>query len=75
MKILLVCNSQIPISTYEDAERVMWWLGKELTKRGHHVTFLAKKGSTCPFATVIALPERKWCTFIRRPEKSPQFLT
>lgn len=59
MKILLVCHSQIPISTYEDAERVAWWLGKELTKRGHEVTYLAKKGSECPFAPVIALDDKK----------------
>jgi len=59
MKILLVCNSQIPISTYEDAERVAWWLGKELTKRGHQVTFLAKKGSVCPFATVMAIDDKR----------------
>lgn len=59
MKILLVCNSQIPITTYEDAERVAWWLGKELTKRGHEVTFLAKKGSSCPFATVSVLDDKK----------------
>ncbi|MEO6036761.1 MAG: glycosyltransferase family 4 protein, partial [Saprospiraceae bacterium] len=59
MKILLVCNSQIPISTYEDAGRVAWWLGKELTKRGHEVTFLAKKGSVCPFASVIIWDDKK----------------
>lgn len=37
----------------------MWWLGKELTKRGHLVSFLAKKGSTCPFAPVIFLDDKK----------------
>lgn len=59
MKILLVCHSQIPISTYDDAERVAWWLGKELVRRGHEVAFLAKKGSECPFATVIHLDDKK----------------
>ncbi len=59
MKILLVCHSQIPISTYEDAERVAWWLGKELAGRGHEVTFLAKKGSECPFAKVVHLDDKK----------------
>jgi glycosyltransferase involved in cell wall biosynthesis len=46
MKILLVSDSKIPITTYDDAERVLWWLGKELKKKGHDVAFLAKKGST-----------------------------
>lgn len=59
MKILLVCHSQIPINTYEDAERVAWWLGKELSRRGHAVTFLARKGSACPFAQVIYLDDKK----------------
>ncbi len=59
MKILLVCPSQIPISTYEDAERVAWWLGKELAARGHEVTFLAKKGSECPFAAMVHWDDKK----------------
>ncbi len=59
MKILLVSNSKIPINTYDDAERVLWWLGKELVKMGHEVTFLAKKDSKCPFAPVLALDEKQ----------------
>ncbi|MBK8192394.1 MAG: glycosyltransferase [Lewinellaceae bacterium] len=58
MKILLVCNSKIPVNTYDDAERVLWWLGKALIKLGHHVTFLVKKGSRCPFAPVLILDEK-----------------
>lgn len=58
MKILLVSNSKIPISSYDDAERVLWWLGKELAAMGHEVTFLAKKDSKCPFATVLPLDEK-----------------
>ncbi len=59
MRILLAHNSKIPINTYDDAERVLWWLGKELVKMGHNVRFLVKKGSECPFAEVLPLDEKK----------------
>ncbi len=59
MKILLVHNSRIPIQTYDDAERTLWWLGKALNRLGHEVTFLVKKGSTCPFANILAINEKK----------------
>ncbi|MBX2891395.1 MAG: glycosyltransferase [Saprospiraceae bacterium] len=59
MKILLVSDSKIPITTYDDAERVLWWLGKALVKMGHKVVFLAKKDSKCPFAEVLPYDEKK----------------
>ncbi|MBP6827392.1 MAG: glycosyltransferase [Saprospiraceae bacterium] len=59
MNILLVCNAKIPISTYEDKERIIWWLGKMLIEQGHHVTFLVKKGSECRFAPVLIFDEKK----------------
>ena len=59
MKILLVCNAKIPIQTYDDKERIIWWLGKALIHLGHEVVFLVKKGSTCPFAKVLVLDEKK----------------
>jgi glycosyltransferase involved in cell wall biosynthesis len=59
MTILMVHNARIPTSNYNDAERVIWWLAKQLCKEGHNVRFLAKKGSTCPFATVLVLDEKK----------------
>lgn len=59
MKILLVRNSKIPVNTYDEAERVLWWLGRALTEIGHHVTFLVKKGSRCPFADVLPLDEKQ----------------
>ena len=31
---------------------MVWWLGKSLVNLGHTVTFLASKGSTCPFASI-----------------------
>lgn len=58
MKILLVHNGRIPIQTYDDVERVLWWLGKALAGLGHEVTFLVKKGSVCPFAKVLIINEK-----------------
>lgn len=53
MNILITCNNIIPVLKYGGTERVIWYLGKELVKMGHQVTFLAQKGSTCSFAKVI----------------------
>lgn len=53
MNILITCNNVIPVLKYGGTERVIWYLGKELVKMGHHVTFLAQKGSVCPFAKII----------------------
>ncbi|MEJ7586091.1 MAG: glycosyltransferase [Ferruginibacter sp.] len=55
MHILIVNNSVIPALKYGGTERVIWWLGKELVKMGHQVSYLVAKGSYCPFAEVIAL--------------------
>ena len=41
--------------TYGGTERVMWCLGKELSRLGHQVTFLVKEGSSCDFAKVVHL--------------------
>lgn len=57
MNILITCNNVIPALKYGGTERVIWYLGKELSKMGHQVTFLAKKGSECPFSKVIFLDE------------------
>ena len=57
MNILITCNNVIPVLKYGGTERVIWYLGKELSKIGHQVTFLAKKGSQCTFAKVIFLEE------------------
>jgi glycosyltransferase involved in cell wall biosynthesis len=59
MKITFVCDSKIPIATYDDKERILWWLGKTLAQAGHQITFLVKKGSTCPFANVLIINEKK----------------
>ena len=59
MNILLVYNARLPVQTYDDAARVVWWLGKTLAQMGHHVYILAKKGTICPFATVLTLEDKK----------------
>lgn len=53
MHILIYLDNRIPVATYGGTERVMWYLGKELSQLGHTVTYLCHPGSTCPFATVI----------------------
>ena len=52
MNILLVCDSKIPALLYGGTQRIVWWLGEELHKRGHKVSFLAGKGSYSDFADV-----------------------
>lgn len=53
MHILIVNNTVIPAVKYGGTERVIWWLGQELVKRGNKVTYMVAKGSICNFANVI----------------------
>ncbi len=53
MNILIVCNGVIPALKYGGTQRVIWYLGKELARMGHKVTYLVDPGSTCDFARVI----------------------
>jgi len=53
MNILIVASGIIPAKKYGGTERVIWYLGKELSKKGHKVTFLVSKGSSCDFAKVL----------------------
>lgn len=55
MHILIIHNSVIPVLQYGGTERVIWYLGKELVKLGHKVSYLVPKGSTCDFAKVIEI--------------------
>lgn len=55
MQIVIVHNAQIPVIQYGGIERVIWYLGYELAKMGHKITFLVKAGSECPFAQVKIL--------------------
>ncbi len=59
MKILIANNTIIPVHAYGGTERIIWWLGKELGKMGHDVTYLVKKGSECPFAKIIEIDDKK----------------
>lgn len=55
MHITIVTGDKIPSIKYGGVQRVVWCLGKELYKRGHKVTFIAGKGSYCPFAEVVEI--------------------
>jgi len=59
MRILIVHTSSIPVLLYGGIERVIWSLGKELTRLGHEVTYLVKPDSRCDFARVIGIDKRK----------------
>jgi glycosyltransferase involved in cell wall biosynthesis len=59
MNILIVNNTKIPVFEYGGTERVIWYLGKELTRMGHTVTYLVKEGSHCDFAKVISIDSSK----------------
>jgi glycosyltransferase involved in cell wall biosynthesis len=53
LHILLFSNGKIPTPKYGGISRVIWHLGKELSKMGHHITYLVDKGSSCDFARVL----------------------
>lgn len=59
MHITIVIDTIIPVFAYGGTERVMWYLGQELTRRGHKVSYLAPKGSTCPFAEVVVIDPKR----------------
>jgi glycosyltransferase involved in cell wall biosynthesis len=52
MRILIANNLPIPALKYGGTERVIWWLGKELVRRGHSITYLVPPGSSCPFGEI-----------------------
>jgi hypothetical protein len=52
MNITIVNPSKIPALLYGGTERVIWYLGKELVKMGHKLTYLVADGSVCDFAEV-----------------------
>jgi len=59
LNILIVLPSVIPAPKYGGTERVVWYLGKELIKLGHTVTYLVNEGSFCDFANLIFLDRSK----------------
>ncbi len=68
MLITIVNNTVIPAHRYGGTERVIWWLGQELTRRGHQVRYLVARGSTCDFAAVDQIDP----TAPLAPQISPQ---
>ena len=59
MKIVLACDGKIPLSAYDDKERIVWWLGKELSTMGHEITFLLKEKVECDFANIVIYNPKK----------------
>lgn len=57
MNIVMAGKARIPAIRYGGIERVMWWLGKELARLGHQVTYIVDKGSSCYFGSVIVRDE------------------
>lgn len=53
LQILIVFDKIIPVANYGGIQRIVWWLGKELVKQGHKVTYLVGEGSHSPFADVL----------------------
>lgn len=53
VNVLIFLKNKIPSLLYGGTERVIWYLGKELNKMGHSVTFLVNEGSYCDFAKVL----------------------
>lgn len=59
MNIVIVLDTLYPVVNYGGTERVMWYLGEELSKKNHNVSFLCKQGSVCPFAKCLAYDSTK----------------
>jgi hypothetical protein len=58
MRIVQAVRSRLPVAAYGGGERVVWWLSRELARRGHQVVLLAEAGTQCPFAEVRILDRR-----------------
>lgn len=59
MNILITIQNKIPSLLYGGTERVVWYLGQELNKLGHKVTFLASVGSKCDFTELLIYDPNK----------------
>jgi len=55
LHILIIYSGKIPTPKYGGTSRDVWYLGKELIKMGHRITFLVAQGSQCDFADLIPL--------------------
>lgn len=52
LHILIVYKGRIPTPKYGGTSRDIWYLGKELVKMGHRITYLVGAGSSCDFAGI-----------------------
>lgn len=59
MHVCIVFTKKIPVLKYGGIQRIVWWLGKELHRQGHKVTYLVGAGSHCPFAKVLTWDQEK----------------
>jgi glycosyltransferase involved in cell wall biosynthesis len=59
MNITIVNPSVIPAFLYGGTERVIWYLGKELAKAGHKITYLVAQGSECDFGKIVVFNPQK----------------
>ena len=59
MNILIVCDSKMPVSPYDDKGRQVWWLGSGLSESGHNITLMLKEKVECPFARTLIYQEKK----------------
>lgn len=62
MNITIVYPGIIPVKFYGGTQRVIWYLGQELVKLGHKVTFLVEEGSQSDFADVKVIDKTKAIT-------------
>lgn len=59
MHIVLEFPGIIPALKYGGIERVIWYLGKELVKMGHQVSYMVSEGSVCDFGTIIPVASKE----------------
>jgi len=53
VRIAIALDRTIPAVRYGGSDRIAWWLGKALVRRGHRVVYIVPRGSVCDFAEVI----------------------
>lgn len=59
MNIILVEPSVLPPATYGGTQRDVWYLGKELAKLGHKITFMTSPLTKSDFAKVVPYDKTK----------------
>lgn len=59
MNILIVNSKRVPTLLYGGIERVIWYLGKELDRLGHKVTFLTLTKSATDFADALVIDQSR----------------